>query len=1700
MARKDVNLVIKARDEAGRVIDQISAALKEFTDAQKNVDTQADKTSSRLGELGAAFAKINGVVGSLDISGKLTNDLQSAAKVLGRVEAEVQKTTTEFAGLEKQLARQTAITERYEAKLKGAREAQEKQRAAIAASKADQAALAKASATAAAAQSKLAKEQARLPASIEKVNAAVDKSRARFEQLEAQILGTAQPTKTLQKEFDAAARGLADNESRLAKLQSRYDQVTSELRAAGSAATIFAGQLDRANKTVARQDAALARIVKNAEGLKIASTESASAQTNLARVSGDVTRRLGRQTDQLQQARQAYTEMAAAAQKAGAQTGQVSAVGVGAIQAELQGQRRAVLETKREWINYQAEIKKAAEAIGRAGVPTAEMARDLELLKVAAKESKGEYIAASQALELMGREFREAGTDIEKLAQAQRNIIGIQERLAKTQNAAAAAAQKQRAAINGTFEGYERGAAASQRLASATQRTNAANNQAATSTRRLASAWREFYGGSRQSLSILQRIRGEVLSLAAAYGGLFAAIQGLQNAIGAIQTVEAATARLSVATGSAEGANRELDYLRRTADRLGIQFGLLAEEYSKFAIATQSSNITANETRKIFTGIAEAARVNRASTSQLSGVFTALTQIVSKGAVQQEELRQQLGDRLPGALQIMADSLGITTAELVKMTEQGLLTERALIPFAQELQDRFGPGLDEALTSLTASLGRFSNAAFKAFAQFANAGFADAFQDLIDSMIDAMESADFSAFIQSLSSAVSTLIGVIQFATDNWRVFFAALSGLAALKLTPIFVAMAGGLVDIAVGARAAAASIATTGTAAAGATGSFTAMAGAAGRLGGALAFLTKGNVIGLAFTAIAATLALWSTNADEATEALARHRDMVDEVKNAYEAADGEVQKTLDSIKSFTATEAEQSLVDLESALSDAIRKLVEIKNLEGATYLNTFFGGPLIKQISGELRNGLDDIFNQLRKGQIPIKELAGEFDKLFQAVGDSSPASKRLGDQLIKQARVVAELAGETADARDIIALFTGTVEEQEEALKRLNGVVEDTNDAFDYDKMDKYASAMSELTEIIDELVPKAEELETALQIEGAFEEAIKNAQTLEERVNAVLAQTEALDALAQATVDGAYGDMTDANKIAAAFLRDEEGFIPTPRFDVNALRVGYGSDTITKLGPNGEYIVEKVVEGMRVSREDANRDLVRRLEQEFIPRLIGQIGQDNFNALSPQQQAALTSITYNSGSLPKGIVAAIKNGGTTEQIAAAIVADIARVQSLPKLSAQEKKVVSERRRREAALFSSTANSDALISESEKSDEQIRKDAQKAAEQKAKDAEKQAELEQKARDSIKEGIEDEQFRQSLEKENLVDREVALALREAEKTAAAAGIELTEKERQQITEVTRAKYAKQAADEADAAVLERATEAQRQVNLLEQEQVAIREQLKAATAEGDTEKVEELKARLEELNGELETARAKAIEMWGAVGGQEANTAIAQINAGAIATEKMSGYTKKMTVDWSQFADLFVNGLTSAFDNFAQAVANGENAFVAARTAFLQFAADFLRQIATMILKAALFRALNGVLGGSSLGTTLGIGVGHTGGLVGSKRIGSGNATRYLSPAMFASARRFHDGGVPGLKPGEVPAVLKTNEEVLTRDDPRHILNQTDSAQGSGKRGLKIVNALSGSLALQEALATPEGEEVLVNYLRANKDVVKASLDG
>ena len=100
------------------------------------------------------------------------------------------------------------------------------------------------------------------------------------------------------------------------------------------------------------------------------------------------------------------------------------------------------------------------------------------------------------------------------------------------------------------------------------------------------------------------------------------------------------------------------------------------------------------------------------------------------------------------------------------------------------------------------------------------------------------------------------------------------------------------------------------------------------------------------------------------------------------------------------------------------------------------------------------------------------------------------------------------------------------------------------------------------------------------------------------------------------------------------------------------------------------------------------------------------------------------------------------------------------------------------------------------------------------------------------------------------------------------------------------------------------------------------------------------------------------------------------------------------------------------------------------------------------------------------------------------------------TRSVAVEAFTNAARYHEGGLAGFKPGEVPAVLMKNEEVLTRDDPRHVLNGGKAAAGAptDSAGNRFV-LVDDRARVPEAMASSEGEKVTLVHLKKNIATLK-----
>ena len=208
-------------------------------------------------------------------------------------------------------------------------------------------------------------------------------------------------------------------------------------------------------------------------------------------------------------------------------------------------------------------------------------------------------------------------------------------------------------------------------------------------------------GGLGAGLRGLAGAAGLTISFAA----LTAAISGSVKAAAEFETV---TKKLENTLG-AGGAADALQFTKGLADQLGQSYLQLSDDFGTFTAAASASGVPLQQQRDVFAAVATAGQRLGLSNEQVSGSLLALQQIASKGTVQMEELRNQLGDRLPVALSAAAAGLGLNQKELIGLVESGKLTAAEFFPALTKGLNELTKGAGGALT-LNQQLGQLGNA------------------------------------------------------------------------------------------------------------------------------------------------------------------------------------------------------------------------------------------------------------------------------------------------------------------------------------------------------------------------------------------------------------------------------------------------------------------------------------------------------------------------------------------------------------------------------------------------------------------------------------------------------------------------------------------------------------------------------------------------------------------------------------------------------------------------------------------------------------------------------------------------------------------------------------------------------------------------------------------------------------------------------
>lgn len=191
--------------------------------------------------------------------------------------------------------------------------------------------------------------------------------------------------------------------------------------------------------------------------------------------------------------------------------------------------------------------------------------------------------------------------------------------------------------------------------------------------------------------------------------------------------------------------------------------------------------------------------------------------------------------------------------------------------------------------------------------------------------------------------------------------------------------------------------------------------------------------------------------------------------------------------------------------------------------------------------------------------------------------------------------------------------------------------------------------------------------------------------------------------------------------------------------------------------------------------------------------------------------------------------------------------------------------------------------------------------------------------------------------------------------------------------------------------------------------------------------------------------------------------------------------------------NQLRDIGQNGLENFFNDIMSGTKSIGDAF---RGLILQIAKD-IGALAAKNVAGSIMGQITGAFGGGGGGFSFGdlfskagsffSSFFHRGGIV-----GQGAPMQRMVPAWaFSGAPRYHSGGMAGLKPDEMPAVLQKGEEVLAKNDPRN------AANGSQANAFRVVNVIDPKMA-GDYLESSEGERVIMNIIGRNPGQVRQLL--
>ncbi|HAN3360722.1 TPA: tape measure protein [Escherichia coli] len=260
--------------------------------------------------------------------------------------------------------------------------------------------------------------------------------------------------------------------------------------------------------------------------------------------------------------------------------------------------------------------------------------------------------------------------------------------------------------------------------------------------------------------------------------GAFYSVMGALNAYKAIMNagLKRDSAQRAAKFVLGDKASEAETFIRGLADKTGLNISEGLSSYAKFAAGAQGS-MSQEQTQELFGNATAMSRLMGLSNDELKGILKAFEQMASKGKIQAEELRGQLGDRMAGAFKLFAEALGMTTGQLDKLMKDGkILSSDTLPKVAKQMGlmiDKAG-GWAEVAKSTQTALGKLANNWDDTMVKIFS-GSQDELNGFLSSLSNLLSEMGMSSSIAG--DAIGGLIDMLKAGVDDIRVFNNTIEG-----------------------------------------------------------------------------------------------------------------------------------------------------------------------------------------------------------------------------------------------------------------------------------------------------------------------------------------------------------------------------------------------------------------------------------------------------------------------------------------------------------------------------------------------------------------------------------------------------------------------------------------------------------------------------------------------------------------------------------------------------------------------------------------------------------------------------------------------------------------------------------------------------------------------------------------------------------